>query len=89
MTSKTTTEADAVNRMTAKMASAVTSQYPTTFQVTPIFSDEELSEIFQIDFAEIFGSPDKPSKYSPKKNVSKGDGLMTFLRTFKRRPYDV
>jgi len=47
---------------TTKMASTVTSQYPTFNQ--PIFSDEELSEIFQIDFAEIFGSPDKPSKYS-------------------------
>ena len=31
-----------------------------------VFTDEELSEIFQIDFAEIFGSPDeglKPSSY--------------------------
>ena len=31
-----------------------------------VFSDEELSEIFQIDFGEIFGSVDegvKPSKY--------------------------
>ena len=30
------------------------------------FTDEELSEIFHIDFSEIFGSPDqgiKPSKY--------------------------
>ena len=43
----------------------------------PIFTDEELSEIFQIDFAEIFGSPEKPSKFGPSpkkplKTVSKG-----------------
>ena len=38
---------------------------PATHQ-PPVFTDEELSEIFQIDFSEIFGSPDqgiKPSKY--------------------------
>ena len=54
------------------------SQYPTYNQ--QIFSDEELSEIFQIDFAEIFGSPDKPSnKYGPKKTVlpSKGTSEIT------------
>ena len=51
-----------------KMTSTVMSQYPTYNQ--QIFSDEELSEIFQIDFAEIFGSPDKPSnKYAPKKTT--------------------
>ncbi len=44
----------------AKMSTTVMSQYPTYNQ--QIFSDEELSEIFQIDFAEIFGSPDQPSK---------------------------
>ena len=35
-------------------------------QKPPIFTDAELSEIFQIDFSEIFGSPDqgvKPSNY--------------------------
>ena len=40
-------------------------QTPTTHQ-PQAFTDEELSEIFQIDFAEIFGSPDaelQPSKY--------------------------
>ena len=39
---------------------------PTQRHQPQVFSDEELSEIFQIDFGEIFGSPDeglKPSKY--------------------------
>ena len=40
---------------------------PASTAPTPqVFTDEELSEIFQIDFGEIFGSPDegiKPSKY--------------------------
>ena len=63
------------------MASTLTSpsassQYPMPFN-QPIFTDEELSEIFQIDFAEIFGSPEKPSKFGPSpkkplKTVSKG-----------------
>ena len=38
-----------------------------------VFSDEELSEIFQIDFGEIFGSVDegaKPSKYSSTTNIA-------------------
>ena len=40
---------------------------PASTAPTPqVFTDEELSQIFQIDFGEIFGSPDeaiKPSKY--------------------------
>jgi len=59
------------NDVTSKMTTSVmTSRVPTATYIQPIFSDEELSEIFQIDFAEIFGSPDKPStpsnKYGPK-----------------------
>ena len=47
-----------------------------------VFSDEELSEIFQIDFGEIFGSVDegvKPSKYKgvqlpPPNSAQKSNG---------------
>ena len=37
----------------------------------PVFSDDELSEIFQINFAEIFGQPsfsNEPKNIQPKKN---------------------
>ena len=34
-----------------------------------VFTDEELSEIFQIDFASIFGSPDENLKSSSYKGV--------------------
>ena len=42
-------------------------------QKTPqVFTDEELSEIFQINFAEIFGqSPPYPNEKTEPKNISK------------------
>ena len=43
-------------------------QTPTTHQ-PQAFTDEELSEIFQIDFSEIFGSVDTGSKSSKYKGV--------------------
>ena len=53
--------------MPASTAPLIMPQDGTTQRHQPqVFSDEELSEIFQIDFGEIFGSPDeglKPSKY--------------------------
>ena len=47
-----------------KMRSIMTAQSPKTPQV---FTDEELSEIFQINFAEIFGTSQPDSK--PKTEV--------------------
>ena len=51
---------------TATSSSMIMPQPSEQTRTPQIFSDEELSEIFQIDFSEIFGSPDagiKPSKY--------------------------
>ena len=39
-----------------------------------VFTDEELSEIFQIDFASIFGSPDENLKSSSYKGVQLPSG---------------
>ena len=52
--------------MPATTASMIMPQQQLTPHQPQAFTDEELSEIFQIDFSEIFGSPDqglKPSKY--------------------------
>ena len=53
-----------------KMRSIMTAN--NSSQKTPqVFTDEELSEIFQINFAEIFGQPsfsNEPKNIQPKKN---------------------
>ena len=53
-----------------KMRSIMTAN---SSQKTPqVFTDEELSEIFQINFAEIFGqSPFPNEKTEPNKNIDK------------------
>lgn len=53
----------------------MTNNVPATQQKTPqVFSDEELSEIFQINFAEIFGKPaEKPSSDYKGINLPKKD----------------
>ena len=65
--SKDTVKEQSVTNMPASNAPLIMPQDGSAQRHQPqVFSDEELSEIFQIDFGEIFGSVDegaKPSKY--------------------------
>ena len=60
-----------------KMRSIMTTNAMTHQPKTPqVFTDEELSEIFQINFAEIFGSPaEKPKSDYKGINLPKKDNL--------------
>ena len=65
-TEKLTEEPLSIPVMPASSATKIMPQQTPTTHQPQAFTDEELSEIFQIDFAEIFGSPDaelQPSKY--------------------------
>jgi hypothetical protein len=53
------------------MRSIMTTNSTAAVAKTPqVFTDEELSEIFQINFAEIFGQPDKPPTSSGYKGIN-------------------
>ena len=62
--------------MTTSNSTAVHQNLNSSPKTPQVFTDEELSEIFQINFAEIFGSSadDKP-KGSDSKNLPKRDHI--------------
>ena len=64
----------------AQFSSQHSTSYSSSVQPGHIFSDDELSEIFQIDFGQIFGNPEAGLKSDYKglqsKKTKQGNGVV-------------